>query len=206
MKASLDVIHRLLPQTQCRECGFAGCLPYAQALLSGQAPINLCPPGGVETLNALGKALGVDPSPYQQAVIEKTRPPLVAKIDEKTCIGCTKCIQACPVDAILGTAKHMHAIITQECTGCNLCVEPCPVDCIEMTPIPKPLYNKHTAQRRFEAKQTRLLRERQTQEALYQNKRQLSAKSELAQTEREAKKAYILKAIQRAKKNECSKP
>ena len=128
----VDNIDSLLPQTQCGQCGYPGCRPYAEAIAAGEAEINLCPPGGETTMIALAELLGREPAPLE--VEEK--PPMVAVIDEQTCIGCTLCIQACPVDAILGAAKQMHTVIKEECTGCELCVEPCPVDCITMEEIP----------------------------------------------------------------------
>jgi electron transport complex protein RnfB len=127
-----DQINDLLPQTQCGQCGYPGCRPYAEAIASGDA-INKCPPGGEETIHALADLLGVEPLSLD-AEHGTEAPPRIAFIREDECIGCTKCIQACPVDAILGAAKLMHTVITEECTGCDLCVEPCPVDCIDMLP------------------------------------------------------------------------
>jgi len=127
----VDKIDAILPQTQCGQCGFAGCHPYAEAIAKGEADINMCPPGGEAVVLALADLLGRDAKPVAGGVKEK----MVAHIDEQTCIGCTLCLQACPVDAILGAAKQMHTIIEGECTGCELCVEPCPVDCISMIPI-----------------------------------------------------------------------
>ncbi len=130
----VERIDALLPQTQCGQCSFPGCRPYAEAIAAGEADINQCPPGGESTIQALADLLGRDPKPLNpENGVEK--PKTVAIIDEQTCIGCTLCIQACPVDAILGAAKHMHTVIESECTGCELCVPPCPVDCIDMVPI-----------------------------------------------------------------------
>jgi electron transport complex protein RnfB len=130
----VERIDALLPQTQCGQCSFPGCRPYAEAIAAGDADINQCPPGGENTIQALAELLGRDPKPLNpDNGIEK--PKTVAIIDEEICIGCTLCIQACPVDAILGAAKHMHTVIESECTGCELCVPPCPVDCIEMVPV-----------------------------------------------------------------------
>lgn len=130
----VEQIDALLPQTQCGQCGFPGCRPYAQAIAAGEADINQCPPGGEAGIQALADLLGVDPKPLN-AEHGAHSEPSVAVIDEQTCIGCTLCIQACPVDAILGAAKQMHTVIESECTGCELCVPPCPVDCIDMVPL-----------------------------------------------------------------------
>lgn len=130
----VEKIDAILPQTQCGQCGYPGCKPYAQAIASGEADINQCPPGGEPGVRALADLLGVEPKPLN-AEHGVPKPKSVAVIDENICIGCTLCIQACPVDAILGAAKHMHTVIASECTGCELCVAPCPVDCISMQPI-----------------------------------------------------------------------
>jgi len=129
----VDQIDALLPQTQCGQCTYPGCRPYAEAIAKEEADINQCPPGGEATILALADLLGKDPKPLNEkngAHAEKT----VVYIDEKVCIGCTLCIQACPVDAILGAAKQMHTVIASECTGCDLCIPPCPVDCIHVIP------------------------------------------------------------------------
>jgi Na+-translocating ferredoxin:NAD+ oxidoreductase subunit B len=129
-----DQIDALLPQTQCGQCSFAGCRPYAEAIAAGEAEINRCPPGGEATMIALAELLGLDPVPLEdEAAAEK--PKSVAYIVEEECIGCTLCIQACPVDAIMGSAKQMHTVLTAECTGCELCLPPCPVECIHMQPL-----------------------------------------------------------------------
>ena len=132
----VDQIDGLLPQTQCGQCGYAGCRPYAEAIGAGEADINQCPPGGEATIHALADLLGMDPKPLNEGHGEHTEK-TVAVIDEKTCIGCTLCIQACPVDAILGAAKQMHTVIEAECTGCELCPPVCPVDCIDMVAVKK---------------------------------------------------------------------
>ncbi|QJQ94239.1 MULTISPECIES: electron transport complex subunit RsxB [Halomonadaceae] len=126
----VERIDSLLPQTQCGQCGYPGCRPYAEAISQGDE-INKCPPGGEATIVALADLLGREITPLDG---DRQDLPQVAYIREAECIGCTKCIQACPVDAILGAAKLMHTVIIDECTGCDLCVEPCPVDCIEMRP------------------------------------------------------------------------
>jgi electron transport complex protein RnfB len=124
-------IDALLPQTQCTQCGFDGCAPYAVAIADEGAAINRCPPGGTATIAALSRLLDTPPLPLD-VTRGQTTPRLVARIIEPLCIGCTLCIQACPVDAIVGAPKRMHAVIIDHCTGCELCVAPCPVDCIEM--------------------------------------------------------------------------
>lgn len=129
----VDQIDGMLPQTQCGQCGYPGCRPYAEAISEGDA-INKCPPGGQSTVEALADLLDLEALPLEGGV-EEEPVKTVAYIREDECIGCTKCIQACPVDAILGAAKLMHTVIESECTGCDLCVEPCPVDCIDMLPI-----------------------------------------------------------------------
>lgn len=129
----VDKIDAILPQTQCGQCGYPGCKPYAMAIASGEADINKCAPGGEEGIRKLADLLGEEFKPFGGGTVLK--PKSVAFIDENICIGCTLCIQACPVDAIAGAAKQMHTIIAAECTGCELCVAPCPVDCISMVPI-----------------------------------------------------------------------
>jgi electron transport complex protein RnfB len=127
----VDKIDGILPQTQCGQCGFPGCRPYAEAIAKGQAEINLCPPGGAEGVQRLADLLGRE----VKALDAEEKPKAVALIDENTCIGCTLCIQACPVDAIVGAAKQMHTIVAPLCTGCELCLPPCPVECISMQVI-----------------------------------------------------------------------
>jgi electron transport complex protein RnfB len=130
----VDQIEGLLPQTQCGQCGYAGCRPYAEAVAAGEADIDRCVPGGDTTVAALADLLGRDPQPVASGD-GGPKPRQVAVIDEAWCVGCTLCLQACPVDAIVGAAKHMHTVLRSECTGCELCVEPCPVDCIHMVPV-----------------------------------------------------------------------
>ncbi|KTD26263.1 RnfABCDGE type electron transport complex subunit B [Legionella maceachernii] len=194
---SVKAIDALLPQTQCTECGYAGCLPYAEAIAQDKAPIDRCPPGGVKTVKALAELLGIDAEPYLPVAQANTRPPALAHIREAECIGCTKCIQACPVDAIVGSGKLMHAVITTECTGCGLCVEPCPVDCIELVPIPEFHYDKDLARQRFNARQARLLREEQEKQHAYREKRQLALKTTDEMLDAKAKQDYILQALAR---------
>jgi len=130
----VERIDNILPQTQCGQCGYPGCRPYAQAITDGDA-INKCPPGGQATINALADLLDIEAPTLDSEHGVESDVKKVAFIREAECIGCTKCIQACPMDAILGAAKQMHTVIADECTGCDLCVDPCPVDCIDMIPV-----------------------------------------------------------------------
>jgi len=131
---AVDRIDALLPQTQCAQCGFPGCRPYAEAIAKEEADINQCPPGGEAGIRALADLLGREAKPLNPDNGEEM-PKTVVVIDEQRCIGCTLCIQACPVDAIVGAAKLMHTVIESECTGCNLCLPPCPVDCIDVVGV-----------------------------------------------------------------------
>ncbi|AWY41004.1 electron transport complex subunit RsxB [Pseudomonas putida] len=187
----IQSIDALLPQTQCGKCGHPGCKPYAEGIANGE-PINKCPPGGNETINALAELLNV---PVLELDVSRgPAPAQIAYIREAECIGCTKCIQACPVDAIVGAAKLMHTVIIDECTGCDLCVAPCPVDCIEMRPLPiatvLPIVGglafsleeqqaraakRNHARRRFEQRNARLQREEQQKAAERQARAQRSA-------------------------------
>ena len=130
-KSLADQIDAILPQTQCTQCDFEGCKPYSQAIVSGEAEINQCPPGGQDGVDALAELLGRQTLPLNQTHGE-TKPKRIAIVDEKACIGCTLCIKACPVDAFVGSSKVMTQVIAQECTGCDLCLPVCPVDCIDM--------------------------------------------------------------------------
>jgi electron transport complex protein RnfB len=131
-----DRIDAILPQTQCRRCGFEGCRPYAEALAAGRSEINRCPPGGESGVARLAELLGRAVLPIDPECGDANAPRLLARIIEEQCIGCTMCIQACPVDAIIGAPKRMHTVIVADCTGCELCVAPCPVDCIVLEPVP----------------------------------------------------------------------
>ena len=132
----IEKIDSILPQTQCGKCGFSGCKPYATAIAGGLADINQCPPGNEEGIQKLAALLGVEPKPLNTKH-GLPKPESVALIDEETCIGCTFCIQVCPVDAIVGASKKLHTVIAPECTGCELCIAPCPVDCIIIIPLKK---------------------------------------------------------------------
>jgi Na+-translocating ferredoxin:NAD+ oxidoreductase subunit B len=154
----VEQIDALLPQTQCTRCGYPACRPYAEALAAGSADINQCPPGGEVTIRALAHLLGRDEKPLNPQN-GSVRPATVAYIDEARCIGCAKCLPACPVDAIIGAARFTHTVIAERCTGCDLCLPPCPVDCIELRPAPGA---QHDA-----LQGPRTLRELQHQGAIY---------------------------------------
>lgn len=132
----VEQIDELLPQSQCGQCGYPGCKPYAEAVGNQGELINKCAPGGEQTMLRIATLLNVDPQPIEGDAELKHPEKQIAWIDESNCIGCTKCIQACPVDAIVGATRAMHTVITDLCTGCDLCVAPCPTDCIEMRPVP----------------------------------------------------------------------
>lgn len=163
-RISPEQIDAILPQTQCGQCGYPGCMPYAEALAEAAADINQCPPGGERGIIRLAQLLGREVKPLNPAHGQE-KPKAVAVIDEAMCIGCTLCIQACPVDAILGAAKHMHTVLAAECTGCELCIAPCPVDCIVMQPAPvadaaEEQSAADLARRRYRFRQFRLDRDR----------------------------------------------
>jgi electron transport complex protein RnfB len=165
MKISPEQIDAILPQTQCGLCGHGGCMPYAEAMVFEQAAINLCPPGGVQTLRELGELMQQDVSPFLADMQTKAKPALKAVIREAECIGCAKCIQACPVDAIIGSGKVMHTVIADICTGCELCIPPCPVDCIDLVEVPEDFGQikkdkANLARDRFNARNQRLVREK----------------------------------------------
>lgn len=161
--ADADAIDQLLPQTQCTRCGYDGCRPYAEAIARGEAQINQCPPGGTETILALAALTGQRAIPLNRDNGLESAP-LVAFIDEARCIGCTKCLPPCPVDAIAGAPRRMHTVIAELCTGCELCVAPCPVDCIVMLPLlasPLPALGAPPAEdnrARYEAHNARIAR------------------------------------------------
>jgi len=193
MSALADAIDALLPQTQCTKCGYPSCRRYAEAVASGEADLNQCPPGGEAGILALAALLRREAKPLNRANgVERDR--RVAVIDEARCIGCTLCIKACPVDAIVGAAKLMHTVVTGLCSGCDLCVPPCPVDCIEMVPATgeDAAWDRargDAARARFERREARLELERE--------ERALRAKRAGPQTEK--KRAIIAQAIARAR-------
>lgn len=181
-----EIVDAILPQTQCGLCTYKSCMPYAEAIVFENAPINLCPPGGKSGLLALAELVNEDPSSLLTTMQEKPRTRAVIREDE--CIGCTKCIQACPVDAILGSTKQMHTVIAAECTGCELCLTPCPVDCIDLVAVPTPLSDKtkQKARERFNARADRL-------------KSPLKTKPCTPNAPAQIRKEYIAAALERVK-------
>lgn len=194
-------IDALLPQTQCTKCGYSGCMPYARALARGAAQINQCPPGGDALVRDLAKLLARDYLPPDPARgMEQARH--VAKIDEPACIGCTLCIQACPVDAIVGAAQQMHTVIVELCTGCDLCVAPCPVDCIAMVPATgtDAIWSRDrrdAARARFERRNQRLARNAAERSARHAGRKGVPPTA--ATRTAEEKRATIRAAVARAR-------
>lgn len=172
----VEEIDALLPQTQCTRCGYPGCRQYAEAIASGEAQINQCPPGGSATILDLARLLGRAPLPLNPANGVEG-PPTVARIDEERCIGCAKCLAPCPVDAIVGTRRMMHTVIAELCTGCELCMAPCPVDCITMVPRPAelgPAPAPHLNRQRFAAHNARIERRAREQAELLASRKQMA--------------------------------
>ena len=177
MPTLADRIDALLPQTQCEQCGYHGCRPYAEAIANGEADINQCPPGGHEGIVKLAALLGRAPLPLNPENGEE-KPRTLARIVEAECIGCTKCIQVCPVDAIVGANKLMHTVIADDCTGCERCVPACPVDCIVLEPMPLEQVNDpahaDAARAHFQRREARLAAQQAQREAeLAQRKAQV---------------------------------
>ncbi len=170
----IAAIDNLLPQTQCQQCQYSGCQPYAEAIVNQGEKINRCVPGGEHTLQQLAKLLGVDAEPLL-AEMPPSKPPSIAIIREDQCIGCTKCIQACPVDAIIGASQQMHTIITDACTGCGLCISPCPVDCIDLIPNP---YHDETKQQKMAKSSRHRYQLRQQRQARQQQAAKLTEENE----------------------------
>jgi electron transport complex protein RnfB len=213
-KTLADRIEDLLPQTQCTKCGYPACRPYAEAIAAGSASYNQCPPGGAEGIARIAELLGKPVIPINPVHgLERERP--VAVIDESACIGCTLCIQACPVDAIVGAAKQMHTVIASLCTGCDLCVPPCPVDCIDMqaaTPgrtgwAAWSQADADAARARHDARTSRLQREKQENDARLAGKALAklaevdasNAQTDAERAEKERKRAIIQAAIERSR-------
>jgi electron transport complex protein RnfB len=196
-------IDALLPQTQCRQCGYDACRPYAEAIAAGQTEINRCPPGGARGIALLAALLGRAALPLDPACGVE-RPRMLAVVDEANCIGCTLCIQACPVDAIVGAAKQLHTVLSAQCTGCELCLPPCPVDCIELVPHPVPLVTPEFAalsRRRFERRAARLLRDQLSRLA------RLAAKAaDRADPALEKKRRIVAAAVAKARSRSPGRP
>jgi len=196
LNIDLNRIDDLLPQTQCGLCEYAGCRPYADAMMNDGERIDRCLPGGVTTLKQLGELLQQDPTPYFADMEKKQKPPLTVVIREHECIGCTKCIQACPVDAILGASKKMHTVISDACTGCELCIEPCPVDCIDIIPIQNLIPTPQQSKQRYEKRNARLARDQQERQQKHARAKQTTHSQ---QDTIEARKLAIQAAINRSK-------
>jgi len=203
--AAIDAV---LPQTQCRQCGYNGCLPYARALACGEAHINRCPPGGDAGILALADLLGCAVLPLDPAC-GVHRPLQVARIDEARCIGCTLCIQACPVDAIVGAVKKMHSVLAADCTGCELCLAPCPMDCIAMLPVaPMREWTRKDAddaRRHMQERNARSLRAQIDNDARLQAKAlhkldELDARQDLDEREIARRKAIVEAALARVRR------
>ena len=219
-KPLADQLEDLLPQTQCTKCGYPACRPYADAMARGEAEINQCPPGGMEGVRRLAAVTGRKVIPINPANgLERPRP--VAFIDESLCIGCTLCIQACPVDAIMGAAKQMHTILPSLCTGCDLCVAPCPVDCISMIPVTETTgwaawsqEAADAARARHDFRSLRLQREREENDARLAAKALEKMRAVTAETtntpeelaEKERKRAIIAAAMERARQRAAVTP
>jgi len=202
-----DRIDATLPQTQCTKCGFDGCRPYADAIAESRAEINRCPPGGAAGIAQLAALTGRAPLPLDP-VRGSEQPLRVAVIDEALCIGCTLCIQACPVDAIIGAARRMHSVIARWCNGCDLCVAPCPMDCIAMVPVQPPRRwsdaDARQSRERFLARKARLVRERAEREQRLAAKAlakldELERRTDLAPQDAARKQAIVRAAIERAR-------
>lgn len=204
MDALIDQLDACLPQTQCRQCGYAGCRPYAQAMAQGEADINQCPPGGEAGIERLAAVLQRTTKPLNPAH-GVTKPRQLARIDEQRCIGCTLCIQACPVDAILGAAKVMHTVLQAECTGCELCLPPCPVDCITLIPAvhaPTPAH----ARQRHQFHLFRLTRDAEERNARLAAHAQAAKAAVAASTSTPDKHALVAAALARAHAKQQAEP
>lgn len=197
----IEVIDQLLPQTQCRQCQYDGCLPYAKAIVENNESINRCLPGGVKTLQKIASVLSRDPQPMIEEMQRKSKPRQLAVIREAECIGCTKCITACPVDAIIGASKQMHTIIADVCTGCELCIEPCPVDCIDLIPTPfDPANNQKQyadqSRVRYQKHQARLAKQEEFQQSQHHSAKLMQSSHRQTLS---ARRSAIQSAIERVK-------
>ncbi len=199
----INAIDAILPQTQCELCTYKGCRPYAEAIVKNRERIDRCEPGGVDTLRNIAKLTDQDPEPFIPDMQKKTKPMTLAVIREDECIGCTKCIQACPVDAIIGASKQMHTVFTDSCNGCELCIPPCPVDCIDIMAHPKfnsALEISEPSRKRFEKRQRRLVLIKKERDQKHQLAKRTPKKGSLT-----ARKAAIQAALVRVKKNKDRK-
>ncbi|MFN9212522.1 MAG: electron transport complex subunit RsxB [Betaproteobacteria bacterium] len=202
-----DRLDALLPQTKCTKCGYPGCRQYAEAIAAGEADIDQCPPGGAAGIDKLARLLGRAPLPLNPK--HGVEGPLrLAVIDESLCIGCTLCIQACPVDAIVGAPRRMHAVLASHCTGCDLCLPPCPMDCIAMVPVDPPRAwtqaDADAARARSHARKARLVREQEENAARLAARAvaklgELDARDDLTREQIDRKKAVVQAAIERAR-------
>lgn len=202
-------IDALLPQTQCRQCGYHGCRPYADAIAAGIAAINRCPPGGEHVIRGLARLTGHEPRPLDPAC-GAFKPRQVALIEEEHCIGCTLCIKACPTDAIIGAPRLMHTVITAQCTGCELCIAPCPVDCIVLRPMPwraierlrgRPGAFRNEMRVRFEGRNRRLERDQreQLERLAEKNAAKLAELRHASDAAASRKRAIVEAALKRAR-------
>ena len=201
MTTLADKLNAILPQTQCGLCGHGGCKPYAEAMANAGEAINLCPPGGVSVLQQLAELTAQDANPYKEQLQREQKPAQTVVIREDECIGCKKCIKACPVDAIVGSGKLMHTVIQHDCTGCELCIEPCPMDCIDLVALhqdPDEHINKNRERWRqlHEQREARLQRLKTAKHAKHQAKKLAQASS---QQTVDARKAAIAAALERSR-------
>ena len=212
--ALADAVDALLPQTQCTKCGHAGCRPYAEAIAAADAPINQCPPGGTPGIAKLAAALHRPALPLNPANGVE-RPLALAVIDEALCIGCTLCIQACPVDCIVGAPTKMHTVIASQCTGCDLCVPPCPMDCIAMVPLVPPrawtTADADAARRRHLQRNARRATEQARNERRLAEKAvaklaEIDARHDLSEEQAARKKSVVEAALARARARRAASP
>ncbi len=200
----IEQIDTVLPQTQCGRCGFDGCKPYATAIVEGHADIDQCPPGGHTGVAQIAAILNIPSKPLDTTYGHPTLP-AVAVIDESQCIGCTFCLRACPVDAIIGAAKHMHTVLTELCTGCERCIAPCPMDCISMVPVPGPTTPEiqqqvaDGARKRYHLRLLRLARNQQQRTKKPEQNQSQEAPIPTAQQATDTKQVAIQAAMERAR-------
>lgn len=199
----IERIDAVLPQIQCGQCGFDGCMPYARAIVEGKADIDQCPPGGNAGVAAMAAILNIPTKPLNTAY-GHPKPPAIAVIDESQCIGCTFCLRACPVDAIIGAAKYMHTVFIELCTGCERCIAPCPVDCISMVPIPEATaeirqQKADGARKRYQRRQLRLAREERQRNEKLESRKLKNSSTPDGQPAIDPRQAAISAAMERAR-------